>query len=63
VERLGSKLGKIHSEKKARILHYHPAFYPDEMDKTHEDSHSFRQKDKEISMMRKEKGLIWGDEK
>ena len=61
IERLGIKLGKIYSEKKAKILHYHPAFYPNETDKTHDDSHRYRQKDKEISMMRKEKELIWGD--
>ena len=63
IERLGTKLGKIHSEKKARILHYHPAFYRDEIDKTHEEARKHRQRDKALSINRKEKGLIWGDAK
>lgn len=63
IERLGTKLGKIHSEKKARILHYHPAFYRDEIDGTHEEARKHRQRDKALSINRKEKGLIWGDAK
>lgn len=63
IERLGTKLGKIHSEKKARILHYHPAFYRDEIDRTHEEARKHRQRDKALSINRKEKGLIWGDGK
>jgi len=61
IERLGNKLSKIYPEKKAKILHYHPAFYHDEIDKTHEEARIYRQRDKKLSMNRKEKGLIWGD--
>jgi len=61
IERLGNKLNKIYSEKKAKILHYHPAFHHNEIDETHEEARIYRQRDRALSMSRKEKGLIWGD--
>jgi len=61
IERLGEKLNKIHSEKKAKILHYHPAFYHSEIDKTHIESHKYRSSDKALSVKRRTEGLIWGD--
>jgi|GEM_PF-3525131 len=61
IERLAVKLGKLHFETKAGINHYHPGFYKSESDNTHAEARIFRRKDQKMSLGRKAKGLIWGD--
>lgn len=58
---LAKKLGKFYQEPKAVIKHYHPCFYKEEMDKTHEEARIYREKDHILMRKRKAKGLIWGD--
>ena len=58
---LASKLGKFHQEPTAVIRHYHPAFFRDEMDKTHIEARKYREKDHALMRERQAKGLIWGD--
>lgn len=61
IERLGNKLGKIHLEQKAELIHYHPSFNHHEVDQTHREARIYRKRDRKISSMRREKDLIWGD--
>ena len=43
------------------IIHYHPSFYPDEMDSTHALSRGdIVRNDKITRKIRQEKGLVWG---
>ena len=58
---LASKLGKFHQEKTAVIKHYHPAFFKEEMDKTHREARIHREKDHALMRERQAKGLIWGE--
>ena len=58
---LASKLGKFHQEPTAVIRHYHPAFFRDEMDKTHIEARKYREKDHALMRERQAKGLIWGN--
>ena len=61
IERLASKLDKLHFEEDAKIYHYHPMRNHSEMDKTHNEARIHRAHDLEISSARRAKGLIWGD--
>jgi len=60
IERLGNRLGKIHLEKKAQLIHYHPSFNHKEADATHREARVYRGADLVISSSRRAKGLIWG---
>jgi len=45
----------------SKLVHYHPAFYAEEMDTTHRVTRgTIMQKDKETKRLREEKGLLWG---
>ena len=57
---LASRLGKFHQEPTAIIRHYHPAFFKEEMDKTHQEARIHREKDHALMRERQAKGLIWG---
>jgi len=60
IERLGNRLGKIHLEEKAKLMHYHPSFNHKEADATHREARVHRGADLVISSGRRAKGLIWG---
>lgn len=61
IERLGKKLKRIKLEKKAQLLHYHPAKNLSERDTTHTEARRYRMKDKQISGHRRANKIIWGD--
>jgi len=61
IERLASKLGKLHFEERARLYHYHPNWERTEMDKTHSEARVYRGKDLGISRKRRANKIIWGD--
>lgn len=61
IERLAGKLGKLHFEENAKVHHYHPSWNRREMDKTHAEARVHRERDRGLSLERKAKGLIWGD--
>jgi hypothetical protein len=52
--------GKFIFESEAVIFHSHPAFYPKEMDRTHEEARAWRKKDLDLSRARERAGLTWG---
>jgi len=55
------KLGnKFVQAKEAKVFHYHPCNFPEEMDQTHNDARKFKVKDHELMNYRRENGLIWG---
>ena len=47
-------------DENAVIYHYHPSFFPEMMDKTHEEARLHRSRDLLLSKTRKNKGLVWG---
>ncbi len=58
---LCNKLGnKFVQEEKARVFHYHPCNFPDQMDQTHKDARKFKQEDFIMKAKREKKKLIWG---
>lgn len=61
IERLASKLGKLHFEEQAKLYHYHPSWNHKEMDQTHVEARKYRGKDLKISRNRRAEKLIWGD--
>lgn len=58
-----TKLNKFKLSKKAKLIHYHPSFYPSEMDHTHTlvRNNSVQIGDKEIYQKRLAKKLVWGE--
>lgn len=60
IERLGNHLGRIYLEEKAQLIHYHPSFNHDEIDKTHKEARVRRKADLSLSLPRREKHEIWG---
>lgn len=60
VHRAAVILKKFAFDPNARILHFHPAFYPDEMDRTHIDARAARAADMALSSSRRRKQLTWG---
>lgn len=60
VEYLAKPLEKLFCDKNAKIFHYHPDFYKEEMDQTHKDARIYKAKDMALKERRKENGLIWG---
>jgi len=61
IEHLSRKLGKLKLAEKAHIMHYHPAFNKCETDKTHVEARRHKAADKQLSIERFRKGIIWGD--
>ena len=61
IERLASKLGKLHFEERAKLYHYHPIWNREEMDQTHIEARKRRKDDLAISREHRAKKLIWGD--
>jgi len=61
IERLASKLGKLHLEERAELYHYHPSWNHKEMDRTHVEARKHRNGDLAISRERRAKKIIWGD--
>jgi glycosyltransferase involved in cell wall biosynthesis len=62
IERLGNRLDKLHLEKDAELIHYHPSYNHDEADKTHEEARVKRQADRDLSISRRKDKKIWGAE-
>lgn len=60
IERLGNSLGRLHLEKEAKLVHYHPSFNHNEIDQTHKDARFHRKKDLTISNERRRTHEIWG---
>lgn len=54
------KLGKLFKDRKAGIFHYHPDWFPEEMDETHYTARLLTDADMRLKKERREKGLIWG---
>jgi len=63
IERLGDSINRLHLEKAAKLIHYHPSFNHKEADKTHIEARAYRYKDRKVSVDRRAKNLIWGDVK
>jgi len=61
IERLASKLGKLHLEERAMLYHYHPMWNHKEMDETHIEARKHRKDDLEISRERRAKKIMWGN--
>ena len=61
IERLASKLGRLHLEERAKLYHYHPNWVRSEMDRTHQEARIYRGKDLKISRERRAHKLMWGD--
>lgn len=57
---LAKKLGLFYQEKEAGIHHAHPAFFKDQMDRTHQEARIHRKRDHDLIAERQRKGLIWG---
>ena len=60
IERLGNRLNRIHLEKEAKLVHYHPSFNHNEIDQTHRDAREHRKKDLTLSSERRRTHEIWG---
>lgn len=60
IERLGTRLEKLHLEKAAEVIHYHPSFNHQEVDSTHKEARMRRNADRKLSSDRRAKHLIWG---
>lgn len=61
IERLASKLGKLHFEERAKLCHYHPNWNHGEMDRTHIEARKHREDDLKISRDHRARKVIWGD--
>lgn len=61
IEQLGKKLDKLVLEEDAALIHYHPSWNSEEVDDTHVEARIHRGKDRSISMNRRAKRLVWGD--
>lgn len=61
IERLATKLGKLHFEENAKVFHHSPIRTEGNMDKTHEEGRKMRKQDRHLSSTRRAKGFIWGD--
>lgn len=53
-------LKKFYFDQNAKILHFHPSFFPKETDRTHLEARKARDKDHELMKKREAAGLIWG---
>ena len=62
IERLGNNLSRLHLEKEAKLVHYHPSFNHNEIDQTHKEARFYRKKDLTISNERRRTHEIWGAE-
>jgi len=62
IERLGNRLHRLHMEKEAKLIHYHPSFNHNEIDETHKEARVYRKKDLTISSRRRRTREIWGAE-
>lgn len=60
---LAQKKGVFYYFDEPCLKHYHPAFYKDQTDQTHQDARKFRSEDLQLIEARKRQGLIWGDMK
>jgi len=60
IERLGNRLNRLHLEKEAKLVHYHPSFNHKEMDQTHREARVYRKKDLALSSGRRAAHEIWG---
>jgi hypothetical protein len=62
-EKVEEKEGRecFYPDPKAIIIHKHPCYNPEEMDKTHEDGRIHKKDDMALIKQRQAKGLIWGD--
>jgi len=61
IKRLADKYNKFHFEEKAQIIHHHPGLEKNGADQTHIEARKYRERDRNLSMMRKQRGEIWGD--
>ena len=53
-------LKKFVYEPRARLEHYHPAFFPLAMDKTHREARKYKSEDMALLKRREAAGLVWG---
>ena len=60
IERLGNRLKRLHLEKEAKLVHYHPSFNHNEVDETHREARIHRAKDLVLSSSRRVEHKIWG---
>ncbi len=60
IEFAGIRLNKLHLEKKAGLVHFHPKTNRAERDETHIEARKHRQADLALSNARQAAGLIWG---
>jgi len=60
IERLGNRLKRLHLEKEAKLVHYHPGFNHNELDETHREARIHRAKDLVLSSSRRVEHKIWG---
>jgi len=62
LEKFSKSLNKFKLCYTARLIHYHPCKYSDEMDETHKiPRQEIREIDKKTAKLREDKGLIWGN--
>jgi len=57
---LATKIGKFVIAEEAVVKHYHPLFYKELHDTTHDEARQKRQQDHELITQRQQKNLIWG---
>lgn len=60
MEMYASSIGKLMFSENTKIIHYHPSFYKDKMDKTHELVRMFHSQDRRTFNRRMVKKLLWG---
>jgi glycosyltransferase involved in cell wall biosynthesis len=53
-------LGKFYFAENAEITHYHPAYYKDQLDETHNIVRTMKDVDREIWNVRQKRNLLWG---
>jgi len=54
------RLNKFLYDRRAIIEHYHPIYFPNEMDETHNEARVYREQDHRLMATRRKAGLIWG---
>lgn len=53
-------LGKFVYCDEARVMHYHPVYYKDQLDETHNIVREMKDVDREIWNLRQKRNLLWG---
>lgn len=55
-----AKVGRFYQDKAAVIRHFHPVFFKEEMDRTHQEARKHKARDMTILNDRRRNGQIWG---